>query len=512
MSDKEVKQEQAAEKVVTRYDRKMQRRKEEKEREQKRKKINTIIGAVLLVALVAFVVSFPIRAYLATHETYLTINGEDITKVEFDYNYNTVVSDYVNQYGSYLSMFGLDVSQDFSTQMYTDTLSWKDYFEEMTVDNMKRTKGLKAEADAAGFEFDTAEEISEFRSAVKDAAKEAKVSTKNYIKQIYGTYATVDAIAGYVAESARVNEYYKQVSEGMAATDEEIENYYQEHKTEYDSVDYFVESFLAELESEAPTDEEIEAAMNRACDLADAAVATLTETGEEMTNVRNSGMETVLSDWLFAEDRKPGDTNVIEDADNNMYYAVRFTRRYLDETPTADLRVIMSQDIDGQAVLDEWAAGEATEDSFAELCNQYSADGGAVAEGGLLEDVTRDSVSSDVAEWVFADGRKAGDTTVITTEEGYNYVIYYVSQGDPEWKAEIANTLLSYAQTDYMDELAEKVVVEDKKGKLNYLKVQAEEEAEGSDDISGGDADIVGEDSTGESDGETGTQESSEAQ
>lgn len=507
MSDKEVKQE----KVVTRYDRKVQRRKEEKEREQKRKKINTIIGAVVLVALIALVVSFPVRAYLATHETYLTINGENITKVEFDYNYNTVVSDFVSRNGSYLGLFGLDVSQDFSTQMYTDKLSWKDYFEEMTVDNMKRTKGLKAEADAAGYEFDTSEEVAEFRSAMKDAAKEAKVSTKNYIKQIYGTYATVDAIADYVAETARVNAYYQQVSEGMAATDEEIESYYQEHTSDYDSVDYYVESFLAETTSEEPTEEEIEAAMNEACDLADAAVDTLTQTGEEMTNVRYSSLESVLADWLFDNSRKAGDTNVIEDADNNMYYAVRFTKRYLDETPTADLRVIMSQDIDGQAVLDEWTAGDATEESFAELCNQYSADGGAVAEGGLIEDVTRDSVSSDVAEWVFADGRSEGDTTVITTEEGYTYVIYYVSQGDPEWKAEIADTLLSYAQTDYMDALSEKVIVEDKKGKLYYLQVQAEEEAEGSEEVSDGDAGDSGEESTEESGEDSGT-ESSQAQ
>lgn len=503
MSDKEVKQE----KVVTKYDRKVQRRKEEKEREQKRKKVNTIIGAVILVALVVLVVSFPVRAYLATHETYVTINGENITKVEFDYNYNTVVSDFVNRNGTYLAFFGLDVTQDFSKQMYTDKLSWKDYFEEITVDNMKKTKGLKAEADAAGYEFDTAGTVAEFRSAMKDAAKEAKVSTQNYVKQMYGTYATLDAIAGYVAENARVNAYYQQVSEGMAATDEEIEDYYKEHAEDYDSVDYYVESFLAETTSEAPTDEEIEAAMNTAYNLADAAMITLEQTGKEITNDKYSDVEYVLADWLFDDSRKEGDTEVIEDADNYMYYAVRFTRRYLDETPTADLRVIMSPDIDGQAVLDEWAAGEATEESFAELCNQYSADGGAVAEGGLMEDVTKDSLSSDIADWVFADGRSAGDTTVITIEEDYTYVIYYVSQGDPEWKAEIADTLLSDAQTDYMDALSERVTVEDKKGKLHYLKVQAEEEAEDSEEVSDGDAD----DFEGEDAGDSGT-ESSQAQ
>ncbi|MDE7113875.1 MAG: peptidylprolyl isomerase, partial [Acetatifactor sp.] len=322
---------------------------------------------------------------------------------------------------------------------------------------------------------------------------------------------TLDTIAGYVAETGRLNAYNQHVSEGMTATDEEIENYYKEHAEDYDSVDYYVESFLAETTSEAPTDEEIEAAMNEARDLADAAVDTLAQTGEEMTNDKYNDVEYVLADWLFDDSRKAGDTEVIEDADNNMYYAVRFTRRYLDDTPTANLRVIMSQDIDGQAVLDEWTAGEATEESFAELCNQYSADGGAVAEGGLIENVTKDSVSSDIADWVFADGRSAGDTTVITTEEGYTYVIYFVSQGDPEWKAEIADTLLSYAQTDYMDALSEKVIVEDKKGKLYYLKVQAEEEAEDSEEVSDGDAGDSGEESTEESAEDSGT-ESSQAQ
>ena len=74
--------EQTEQKVMTKYDRKVQKRKEEKEKEKKEERISTAIGIVVLVALVCLVASFPIRTYLATHETYVVVNGEAVKKVE----------------------------------------------------------------------------------------------------------------------------------------------------------------------------------------------------------------------------------------------------------------------------------------------------------------------------------------------------------------------------------------------------------------------------------------------
>lgn len=472
MSDNEVKKE----KVVTKYDLKMQRRQAEKEREQRQKNITKVVGVVIVVALIALIASFPIRTYVANHQTFITINGEKITQAEFDYNYNNVVNDYMNQYGAYLGYFGLDTTQDLSTQMYTDTLTWQDYFEEMTVDNMKRTKALKEAADAAGYTFDADEEVAEFKDALKDAAESAGVSRGKYVKQLYGQYATMGSISKYIAESARVNAYFEEISKDMKASDDEISAYYQENTDSYDSVDYYVNTYPAEL-SENPSDEETAAAMDAARELAEAAEENIMTEGGKLTNVKMADASYLISDWLFDEARGEGDTTVIEDESNNMYYVLGFIQRYLDETPTADVRVIMTQEMDGQTILDEWAAGEATEESFAELCNKYSADNGQIAEGGLLEGVTATSISSDMAAWIFAEGRKTGDTDYVTTEEGYTYVMYYVGQGDPEWKQSIADTLLSQAQSEYMTSLSENVVVEDPKGNLNYLKVHAEEEA-----------------------------------
>lgn len=81
--------EQKPEKVVTKYDLKMQRRKEQKEKELRDRRIGGIVCILLAAALVCFVASFPIRNILTVKGTYVTVNGEKINRVEFDYYYQT---------------------------------------------------------------------------------------------------------------------------------------------------------------------------------------------------------------------------------------------------------------------------------------------------------------------------------------------------------------------------------------------------------------------------------------
>ncbi len=486
MSDKEVKNE----KVVTKYDRKVQRREEEKAKEARQKKITTAVSIVAVIALVAFIASFPIRTLIAQNQTFITVNGEEVTRVEFDYYYNNVVNDYVNSYGVYLSYFGLDVSQDFGSQMYDDNLTWQDYFEEMTVENMKGAKAIKAEADAAGFQYDSAEEVEEFKTSVKEAAKTAEVNTKKYVKQIYGQYATLNSLADYVAVSARNNAYYDQIAESKKPTDEEIDAYYTENSNDYDSVDYYVTEFPAEITAEEPTEADIEAAMNAACDLADAARDNLSVEGDYVQGETYDEVAYAIADWLFDEARVAGDTEVIEDEDSSTYYAVEFVDRYLAEDATANVRLITLNEDNAQTVLDEWMAGAATEDSFAEICKKYSVDTTTASNGGLVEGVSESGLVTELSEWVFAEERVAGEATAISIEGGNSYVVYYVGQGKPEWKISISDILSTEKMNEYLESIAELVVVEDPKGNLNYLQVQAKLEAEESvsdGDVSEGD-------------------------
>ena len=502
--------EQTEQKVMTKYDRKVQKRKEEKEKEKKEERISTTVGIVFLVALVCLVASFPIRTYLATHETYVVINGEEVNKVEFDYVYNTSKNNYITQYGSYLSYFGLDTSKDLSTQMYSETLTWKDYFEQNAVESLKQNKALMAEAKAAGFTYDTTDEYNTFKETIKTSAAAAGVSDKEYVRSIYGNYATMGRIEEYVKNDMVMNAYYQKLQEDNAPSDDEIQSYYEENKATYDSVDYRLTTIEADLPTEPteladpveetaadttgstdgtaatdstqdtayqPSDAEIAKAMEDAKVLADDAEQTVAKDGEAHENEKKSSVNYLISDWLFDDARKAGDTTVITNDNSHCYYVVAFEKRYLDETPSADVRVIIpTEDKTGEEILEEWKNGAATEDSFAELCKKYTQDTSAVENGGLFEQVTKTGMTEELSNWIFDSSRQAGDTVAITVSDS-TYVLYYIGQDQPEWKINIKNTLVSDTMSQHMQDITADITVEDPKGKLNYLKVQAEESA-----------------------------------
>ncbi len=557
MSNKETKNTEN-EKVVTKYDRKMQARNEQKEKEKRQQRLSTIVGVVIVIALVCLVASFPIRNYLAVNETYIKIDGENISRVEYDYNYYNSRNAYLTQYGAYLSMMGLDASSNLETQMYSDTLTWKDFFDQMTVENMVNQKAMLAQAEAEGFtadtdaEFanfektlaeaaqtagvsekeyiqqvygpyatmdreaegftaDTDAEFANFEKTLAEAAQTAGVSEKEYIQQVYGPYATMDRISGYVKNSILISEYYDSVAEQKAPSEEEIQAYYEENKESYDSVDYRLVTVDAELPTEPteladpveetgaadaadaetepaegtekepykPSEAEIEAAMAEAKVKAEEAEKTVAKEGELHENVTKAGAVSMIADWLFDSARKAGDTTVIENEASHRYYVLAFEKRYLDETPSADARVLGTKTEDGQALLDEWKAGEATEESFAALCAEHSDDVYTAAEGGLYEGITKGSMREELSTWLFDGARAAGDTVSITTtgeteEEKYTYVMYYVGQNDPAWKLSIRATLQNEAMNAYAEEISADIQVEDPKDRLNYLKAEAE--------------------------------------
>lgn len=496
--------EEKQEKVMTRYDRKMQEREAAKKKAEKEDRISKITGIVIVAALFCLVASFPIRSYMTINGTYIEVAGEKVSRVEFDYNYNLMKNNYLSQYSYYLSMFGIDLSGDLSTQMYSDTLSWQDYFEQMAAENIAANKALRDQAKAAGFTYDATEEYAKYEETLKTAAEEAGMTEKAYIQQTYGTYATASRIKGYIKEAMEISAFYDQVSEEKAPTEEEIQSYYEENKNNYDSVDYRLVTVNAELPTEPteladpveetdstddttstdtedkayePSEAEIEFAMRQAHDKAEEALATVATEGDLHENAKSSEVQSLMRDWLFDSERKAGDSTVIENSSSNLYYVLEFEDRYLDQAPTIDARIItLNQDstADANALLEDWKNGAATEDSFAELADNQ----GASAEGGLYEGLTSTSMDANLSAWLFDSARAAGDTTAIVGGEGANsYVVYYVGTNQPEWSQKIKSTLLSTTMSEYLDEISKDYPVEDPKGNLNYLKVQAAESA-----------------------------------
>lgn len=114
---------------------------------------------------------------------------------------------------------------------------------------------------------------------------------------------------------------------------------------------------------------------------------------------------------------------------------------------------------EAKAILDAWAAGEATEDSFAALANEHSEDGGSNTTGGLYEDVTDDGTYvPEFTDWCMEEGRLVGDTGIVRTTYGYH--IMYCAGVDEAWYVYALDSVIYDLYNDAMEACEARCVLE----------------------------------------------------
>ena len=474
--------------VRTHYDIKMEKRKEAKKREKREQAIWKCAGIVILIAIIAFIASFPIRKYMRMTETVCTIGDRQVSRVEFDYNYNMVKNAYVNNYSYMLSSYGMDVS-DIENQMYDETLTFRQYFQKEAVNRIKQTIALGAEIAKEGYTADVTKQYEEYAQTMRDAAKEADMSLNAYYKESLGEFATEKRIEKLVRETLLVTEYSDYKQNGFEPTDDQINARYTEDADDYDVFDYKMVRIDAELPTEpteladegatvaedgsyTPSEAEKEAAMAAAKELADEAETTIMEDGELHEAEKASVVNYQIRNWILDASRKEGDTTVVEAEATNSYYVVGFISRYQDQDPTLSLRIISTNEDNGAQILSEYAAAGSTEEAFISLYNQYAQDQNV--PDGLYEGITGSALPGDLSAWSNDASRVAGDTTYYFDEvSSVTYVVYYVGEGKPSWYYTIKNILMSEEMDNYLAGITEPLTVDDPNGNLEYISVEA---------------------------------------
>ncbi len=98
-----------------------------------------------------------------------------------------------------------------------------------------------------------------------------------------------------------------------------------------------------------------------------------------------------------------------------------------------------------EQLLQQWQSGEATEESFAELAVDNSADGSA-SNGGLITDVYPGQMVDEFNDWCFDEARQVGDVGIVRSQFGY-HIMYLSAVGDEiHW--------YTVAESDYLNELS----------------------------------------------------------
>lgn len=291
---------------------------------------------------------------------------------------------YWGEYYYYVNYYGLgfDATVDLDEQFYDEStgMTWHDYFVDMAKNSLSQIAVLKAEAEAAGFT------MPEDYQAEYEAIIEAM--------------PTNAANTGFADEEGNGDVLaYIQDSYGADATVEEFEEYL------YDS--YYVSAYSDEIYySFSYDDAQLEEYYDTNADY-------FTSYGIEKSDMPNVNVRHIL---IEPEADEEGNTS--------------------DEAWEA-------AEEEAERVLQEWKDGEATEDTFGELANTYSTDGGSNTVGGLYEGVYPGQMVETFNDWCFDASRQTGDTDIVKTDYGY-HIMYFVSQTEEYYWKTVTDSEIRY--------------------------------------------------------------------
>ena len=468
--------------------------------DKKSKTMYTLLAVIFVVVAIALVVYN--SGVLQRNKTAVTLDGTEYTVGEMSYYYGNVYQNLLSQYGNYVGLIGLDTSKSLKDQPAwgSGEQSWDEYFKEQSVDTLTFVHAALAKANEAGMTLSETELASYENTiaAVKENASANGYTYKSYLAAMFGSYVTPEIYETQLKNTMLADKYAQSVYDGITYTDDEIQAYYEENKNSYDLVDAEYISLNATVAATTddegntiePTEEEQKAAneaaagrMEELLEMAQGGVdlADLAEP-EDLSYITNDEMgysSTVYGEWLFADERKVGDMEVLVNEDTNMYYLVAFHGRFQDETPsTYSVRHILidetSQELaENEEVTDELihAAAElvlsgwdGTEEGFAALAEQHSTDAGSKTNGGLYEDVAQGTMVTEFEDWCYAEGRKVGDTGLVDSDYG-THIMYFVGYGDEaSWHANCKAAMVSDAYEAWQTELLEGVTAETQSG------------------------------------------------
>lgn len=474
----------------------------------------TVIGivvALLVIALLVWDAGFIQRNIGAAQ-----VNGTTYSAGEVSYYYHAAYQNTV-WWAQYIAQNGVSSSYDtgkspqeqiYSTDEETgEQTSYHDYFLQSALDNLASVTPLYDAARAEGYtDADVKEDVAQIMEEAKQTAtRNGYSSLKHFLTVNYGKLVTPAVYERVATREALASRYAQDRQEALSYSDQQLQAYYGEHADELDtfvySVLYFAADTVPDTDEEGNplelSDEEVQAIaeenMAAAKVQADEALAAL-EDGDALEDViaahspassdvrtvseGNGTLHPAYAQWLCDAARQEGDMEVLEYASNG-YYVTVFHQRYLDQTPTVDTRHILVRAAtdDGadapteeqmaaartraEELLSQWQTGEATEESFAALAEAESEDSGSNTNGGLYERVYQGNFVTNYDQWLFADGRKPGDTAVIENNGDGNYygahAVYYVRQnsGDAKWKVTVEGQLSQADMEQWQNELAE---------------------------------------------------------
>ena len=434
-----------------------------------------VVGAICVV-LVAFLLVWN-TGLIQRSAPAVTINGVKYTIADVQYYYNSLAAQY-----------GLSSSSS----------SIKDYLLSSALEYMKSDAALADKAEAEGYTMsDEARSYLDSQIQYLDGLD----NQKEVIHSYYGPYMTYDKLVSLLERQTLASDYQSSYLSSLEYSASDLQNYYKENKDSLDTytLSQFVLQARVDIAGDEMTEEETAALeeakagkkavaeeIQRKLKAGEDPAALSEEYADQLYSFQiseaevGSSVNNAYSEWAFDSARKAGDVTLAEYDSGTAYnyYVALFEGRELDETPTDNVRHILIQpeagtiaqgedgyddeqaqlkaDAEAKAgeLLAQFQAGEATEDAFAALARENSADTGSAANGGLIAGVSQySSYVEPFLNWCL-EKHQPGDTGIVESDYGY-HIMYFSGETGPYWKYQATNSLKKDAAAEWYSDAVE---------------------------------------------------------
>lgn len=392
----------------------------------------------------------------AAHDTVVATMGDyELTNGRLQVFYWMQIYDlvnyYVEQYGDYAVYYlGIDLEKPLSEQIYKEEtgMTWEQYFLEDAFYAWHRYQALAIDAKNAGYKLpaDYQKSFAEMEASMEKSAKqEGYESVDAMLQADLGKSVTFEDYYYYMEVYYTGNLYFSELTSKLEFTDAELEAFYEENKeslAQYgitkDSgnlVDF--RNILVKPVSSKDangnsviTDEAWETCLGKAQDIMETLQGT--DLSEEifasLAKIKSEDKNSASNGGLY---RYAGKNDLaLVDVRHILIMPKGGTKDENNKVVYSDAEWEACR-VAAQALLDQYLAGEKTEEAFGELANKHSEDkGGKVTDGGIYRDVSTGEMVKPFEEWIFDASRKPGDTGLVKTEYGY-HVMYFVQRQGP---------------------------------------------------------------------------------
>ncbi len=320
------------------------------QKEAKKLRLYTIVFTVVIAAMVCVALATTVlnSGIIERSTTAVTVGESKVNAVELNYYYIDSINSYVEQWGDYIALSGIDTTKALDEQFVDEEAgtTWSDYFLETATDNIHSVYALYNKATAEGYTL-SEEDAAAIDSAIANLELYGTLyygysDLDSFLTGMYGKGADEDSYRTYAEHQYIATAYANDHFDSLTYTDEDFAAVLAEEPKAFNSYNYnyyylpassFLEGgTIGEDDTVTYSDEEKAAAVEAAKAAADSlvteeitstvlldkAIAQLdinaqstTAASTVVTDRLYTELSAIMQDWIADEARVEGDKTVI---------------------------------------------------------------------------------------------------------------------------------------------------------------------------------------------------------